>query len=445
MTSIRRAAAALAAMLMLLAPALWNGFPLLQYDTGGYLARWYEGTLEVSRSTVYGAFLDLLARPDFWPAVVVQAALTVWILLLVLRVHGFGEKARWLIIAVAGLSALTTLPWLASVLLTDIFAGLAVLALYLLALRAGALARWERVALVAFVAFAAATHNATLAVLLALLVAGLPVAVLRRNAVPLAGLARGAGALVLGVAMLFAANFAVAGRLAWTPGGIPILFGRMLQVGIVARYLDDHCPDPRLKLCPHRAELPDDADVFFWGEGVFDRLGRFEGLNDEMRTIVLESLRQYPGLQLKAALAGTLQQLLSVGTGYGVLQNELWHSQAMIEKFVPRATAAMRAARQQQAGIDFTAINRVHVPVAYASMLLLLGIIALGVARPRFADLGWLAATAALAILANAFVCGAMSNPHDRYGARMVWLAPLVILLAGARARDPSGRPGRLL
>src|SRR4029077_20133833 len=29
--------------LMLLAPALWNGYPLLQWDTGGYLARWYEG------------------------------------------------------------------------------------------------------------------------------------------------------------------------------------------------------------------------------------------------------------------------------------------------------------------------------------------------------------------------------------------------------------------
>jgi len=29
--------------LMLLAPAFWNGYPVLQSDTGGYLARWYEG------------------------------------------------------------------------------------------------------------------------------------------------------------------------------------------------------------------------------------------------------------------------------------------------------------------------------------------------------------------------------------------------------------------
>ena len=54
-----RFTAAAAAVLMLLAPALWNGFPLLQYDTGGYLARWHEGTLVLARSTVYGLFLYL--------------------------------------------------------------------------------------------------------------------------------------------------------------------------------------------------------------------------------------------------------------------------------------------------------------------------------------------------------------------------------------------------
>src|SRR4051794_20741966 len=176
--AVRRFAGFLAATLMLLAPALWNGFPLLQYDTGGYIARWYEATLEVSRSTVYGLFVDLLTRPDFWPVVIVQAALTVWILWLVLRVHGFGMRV--LLATVAVLSIITALPWLAGMLLTDIFAGLSVLALYLIVKRAEALARWERVALLVFVAFSAASHSATLLVLLLLLLAGLPVAVYDR-------------------------------------------------------------------------------------------------------------------------------------------------------------------------------------------------------------------------------------------------------------------------
>src|SRR5581483_9033919 len=298
---LTRIVAALVSILLLLAPAIWNVFPLLEYDTGGYLARWYEGTLEVSRSTVYGLFLVPLARPDFWPAVIAQSALTVWVIALILRAQSLGGRPLVLLMTIALLSVATTLPWITGILLTDIFAGLSVLALYLIVLRADALARWERVALILVVAFSAATHSATLAVLMGLLIIGLIVAMFGRAQVPLAGLARGAGALLLGAAMLISANYVVAGRLAWTPGGIALSFGRMLQDGIVARYLAEHCPDPRFRLCEHRDKLPTDADEFFWGESIFDQLGRFDGLGEEMRTIVIESLRAYPLWQLQAA------------------------------------------------------------------------------------------------------------------------------------------------
>jgi hypothetical protein len=89
----------------------------------------------------------------------------------------------------------------------------------------------------------------------------------------------------------------------------------------------------------------------------------------------------------------------------------------------------MEAARQQHGELSFTAINHLHVPVAWGSMLLLVAVLALAARRREFARAGELAAVVALAILANAAVCGALSNPNDRYGARMVWLATLVVLL----------------
>src|SRR3954462_11718476 len=58
--------AAIAIPLMLLAPALWNGYPLLQWDTGGYLARWYEGYLVPSRSTAFGLYLHFGEDSKFW-------------------------------------------------------------------------------------------------------------------------------------------------------------------------------------------------------------------------------------------------------------------------------------------------------------------------------------------------------------------------------------------
>jgi len=87
----------MASTLLLLAPAIWNRFPLLQFDTGGYLVRWFEGYLVPSRSTVFGLYLNIFATPDFWPVVVLQAALTVWLLALLLRALGSaaGRCCSW--------------------------------------------------------------------------------------------------------------------------------------------------------------------------------------------------------------------------------------------------------------------------------------------------------------------------------------------------------------
>ncbi len=80
-------------MTVLIAPAIWNHFPLLQYDTGGYLARWYEGTLVPSRAVVYGLILNAGVPLSFWPVLLVQSALTVWVVALTLRAHGLGAAA----------------------------------------------------------------------------------------------------------------------------------------------------------------------------------------------------------------------------------------------------------------------------------------------------------------------------------------------------------------
>ena len=112
-------------------------------------------------------------------------------------------------------------------------------------------------------------------------------------------------ALALGCVLVFAADFVVVKRLAWTPGGFALSFGRMLQDGIVNQYLEDHCPDPKLTLCAYKDQLPDDADVWFWGSPLFDKLGRFAGLGQEMADIAVASVIDYPGQQLKTATVAT--------------------------------------------------------------------------------------------------------------------------------------------
>ncbi len=425
---VARLVPGIAATLILLLPAIWNRFALLEWDTGGYLARWFEGTLVPSRSTTYGLFLAAAAPLQFWPALVLQAAAAAWIMALTLRIHQFPMQRLALPAIVAFLSAITALPWLASVLLTDIFAGLAVLALHALVCLPDRIARRERWGLVLFIAFAASTHSATYAVLVGLMLVAPVLSRLRPALVPRTTLPHGVAAVALGAGLLLAGNYVVAKEIAWTPGGYGIAFGRMLQDGIVTRYLNDHCPDPRLRLCAYRNELPLDADEFLWGNSVFDKLGRFAGLGDEMRTIVLGSLRDYPGMQLKAALIATARQLVTVGTGEGIT-TDMWHTYGIIERYTPGNVPAMRAARQQHHQLSFKLIDKIHVPVAWAAMALLPFVILLGWRDAAFADLASFAVTIALALLGNAAVCGIISNPHDRYGSRIVWIAVFAVAM----------------
>jgi hypothetical protein len=423
--------AAIAIPLMLLAPALWNGFPLLQWDTGGYLARWYEGYLVPSRSTVFGLYLHYGEDSGFWLNLGIQALATLWILQLTLRVFNMARPARLIAVSIA-LILTTALPWLASMLLTDIFAGLSVLSLFILVLHGDKISGIEKCLLFAFTAFAAGTHSATLGVLFGLCCAGWIVRPLLRERIAIAGLAQGSLTIVAGAAMLLAANFALSGQMAWTPGGSGVAFGRMLQDGIVARYLLDHCPRQHFKLCPYRNELPATADEFLWGDSMFDTLGRFKGMNEEMGYIALHSLAEYPLWQAEAAITATAQQLVHVATGEGTI-GWLPHTYGIIERYVPKQLAPMRAARQQHWDIDFAAINWIHVPVALLSLLLVFAISGRAIWRRRPDDLALLAATVSLAMLGNAFICGVISGPHDRYGARLVWIATFVVLLAAIR------------
>ncbi|MBR0826915.1 hypothetical protein JQ596_15305 [Bradyrhizobium manausense] len=423
--------AVIALPLLLIAPALWNGYPLLQWDTGGYLARWYEGYLVPSRSTVFGLYLHMGESFGFWINLAIQSLATLWLLQLTLRVLGLMQTSRFVAISLV-LTISTALPWLASMLLTDIFAGLSVLALFLLVVGGKRISTTEKFSLFAFTAFAAATHSATLGVLLGLCAVGWMTWPLLRRRVPIAGLVQGSLTIMAGGLMLLATNHALSGNWAWTPGGYGVAFGRMMQDGIVARFLSDHCPREKFKLCPYRNELPATADEFLWGNSMFNTLGRFEGMNEEMSYIVVHSLADYPAWQAQAALTAVGQQLLHAATGEGT-NGWIPHTYGIIERYIPAQVAPMRAARQQHWGVDFAYVNWLHVPVALASMLALVALLGHAASRRRLDDLTLLASTVALALLGNAFICGVISGPHDRYGARMAWLATFVVLMALAR------------
>jgi len=419
--------------LMLLAPALWNGYPLLQSDTGGYLARWYEGYLVPSRSTVFGLYLHYGEATYFWLNLAIQALATMWILQVTLRVFGLAKPWQLFSLCLV-LSVTTALPWLASMLLTDIFAGLSVLALFVLVVYGDKLSGIEKTALFILIAFAAASHSATMAVLLGLCIVGWIARPFLREKIATTSLAQGTLTIAAGAIMLLSANFALSGQVAWTPGGSAIAFGRMLQDGIVSRYLQDHCAEQHFRLCPYRDELPETADDFLWSrESVFNKLGRFPGMSDEMGYIAMHALAEYPLWQAEAALIATGDQMLEVATGENTDPPTTVHTYGIIRRYVPDNVKAMNAARQQTGFITFGPVNLIHVPIALISTALVPVLLIAGLFRRRSDGVTLLLATVFLAMLGNAVICGVISGPHDRYGSRLVWITTCALMIAAMK------------
>ena len=425
--------ASAAMVLALLAPALWNGFALIFPDTGGYLSRPIEGTLGMGRSALYGLFLYAGIPAAFWSNVIVQAALTAWLIVLTMRAQGLGGRP-WLALGiVAMLTVCTSLPWFAGQLMPDILFPAAVLALYLLAFQAAQLTWWERCGLAAVIVITIPSHMAAAGLGVAVIAALWSLALIARFSLPKPRLLLAAASVAAGVAFCPVSNYAITGHFMFTPGGDSFLFGRLLEDGIVKRYLEDRCPDPALRLCEYKVGLPDEADWWLWGDTPFYKLGGWVDFAPEERAIAIATLERYPLMHAEAALVATLRQFAAFQTEISITDNE--PTIVTLADRTPQLFDQFMRARQQTAPFNVAPLNFLHVPVAALSIA---GLALALIARRRLKiapELAALCLTILLALAANAVICGIFSHPVDRYQSRLVPLAPFAVALLIARRR----------
>ena len=399
---------------IVLLPALWNGFPFVFADTGGYLLGPLTGSLELGRSTLYGAFLTLGIPTDFWFNIVIQALLTAWIIGLVLRIESLARRPALRIAAIAALCVGTSLPWYADQLMPDVFLPLAVLAFYLLAFATSRLRRWQVAGLTAVIAFSTAAHMSVYAVLLLLFVLSAALwTMASRIRLPRPRLLGPCAGIVCGTVLVLASNYASAGAPVFTPGGSTFLFARLLQDGFVKTYLARNCPNPSLALCRYRDELPDQGGDWLWDrESPLAKLGGSSAYAPEARRIIVGSVLQQPGAQLVAVLKGTLAQLGAIATGDGFDAKDTWHTEWTLKEYAPRALLRFDRTAQQHNAIDFRLINLLQIPLAVGATLALPVLVLL--CWRRRTDSTALGLTVLTALVANAAVCATFSGVNDR-------------------------------
>jgi hypothetical protein len=458
---LRTLASVLVGGLLLAWPAFLAGYPLLFSDSGAFLHQTLGPLMLWDKPWIYGPVAFLFHwHSTLWPVVVAQGVMVSHLLWLALRAFGGGATPARHLLLCGLLAALTALPFTVALVMPDVFTPAVLLCALLLGFGRAALSRGEAAWLCVLGAVGTAAHLSHLPLMGALAVVSLLAGwrAAARVAVPVAG----------AVALLLVTNLAGHGRLSLSPHGATFMMARLVANGPGLNTIDAACPEAGWALCAFKGpgldpygpraclfrRCPRDllpSDIFLWDPASpinRDEAGRprdFGGraLSGEAREIVRATIAREPLAVALDAARDTLTQLLlrnRVGDtlerrhiGEGVLGH--------IQAFGPEEAARF------QAGAHW----RGDMPALVAPLLwvqepvLLLGAIALAI-------LGWrgrrnrlvlgLVLGIATGLLANAFATGALSGPHDRYGARVAWLVVAGAFLLASRAGSGVDRRG---
>jgi hypothetical protein len=439
----RAEAAALSILsLMFLSVAVWNGFPLIFYDTGAYVLEGLGHIFLVERAPVYAELLFLAGGSfSLWPAIVLQALMISYLILEVARAEVPKLNLFNLSVIGAGLSIFTGIAWYAGQVEPDIFTPVVILGCWLLLFRSERLSKSRLYLVLGLTGMAVASHPSHLGLQGGLLIAAVLVKLAARwyAGLPKPDLKRGFIGLAASLGLILAGNFVLTGTVFISKSGSVFLFARLMQDGIVQRLLHDTCPpagDANWRLCALKNRLPRNANAWLWGErSGFHALGGFASKTqqEEDARMIGMSLRRYPIMHLRAAVSDSLVQFLEFKTGDGI-EPQLSIMEPNFRRVIPAQLPAYRQARQQRGQIRFKTLNLIHVPVGAMSLLGLLLLLQHAAVR-RAWDQASLPAVVLLGLIGNAIICGTFSNPHDRYQSRIIWLPTLVVLMALSRDR----------
>ena len=421
---------------LLLWPALWNGWPLIFSDTADYLWVWTQPEwFRPIRPPAYGWLIGPLHQGrTLWPVVAAQALLTAWLMWLLARRAGLTPAA--FVAVVAAVALVTGAPWFASWVMADALSAPMVLAAVILAL--GGLYRLEAFSAWLALIAAAAVHLTHLPALAALIAALLLLRLAWRGApVRLAGLGAILAALVIAPALNLAANRVAHGEARLAFGSSVFLGARLVGGGLMQRWLAAHCPLPGVTLCGDRDALVADSDHFLWNPGSpVWRDRNFFRLEAELAAINPRVISAHWPEFVAGGLARAARQLVTarVGTDLSVRVNE---DRALLARLViprfaealgPAAGEALARARQTNEEIARVWPAVVAGPVSFAALPLLVFAFALSAAA-RHSPVAVCAVAALAAAIGNAVAVGMGGAVHDRYAARLMWLFPFALAL----------------
>ena len=419
--------------IQLLLPAIINGFPFIFPDSGDYLVLHPL----LYRSPYYGLFFRILSFNRYiWVPIIVQALLVslfIWKYCeLVVRPRVVG--AYFIVIFL--LSVASSLPFFVGFILADIFTPIMFLSIFMLYFYHDKLSNMELVIVFLAAVFSIAAHVTNLSLSIGLLGLFLLLTLgTRQVAIGIKPFGLVAAPIALAACAILLFNGVIFRDWSIAPAGQSFMLANMIEYGPARDYLRDACPMHHYKICAYRDELPATADELLWTTGLFEKLGGFPAMKDEARQIVVQTALTRPTAVARMVTLNFAHALLTHAPCAECRRGPQVPSFANLldMKYGPNVRTAYESSAEMRDALPYEAIKALDWLVFPTSMVALVFFawrMRVNFRAPAFS----LAISVWVFILGDTLLCSAFSGVHDRYQARVTWLAPMAVALFILRA-----------
>jgi hypothetical protein len=421
--------------------ALLNGHPLLFDDTLTYLL---DGMNLVRlkqpdnyRPVFYGLTIWFLhLEKTLWPVVFAQGLVVAHLIWLTLRVQAIELRPAAFLGLIVLLAVATPVSWYVAHILPDVFLGVLILGTYLLGFCRDRLSRAETVYLFVLVTASICFHLTYMVCAFVMTAACAIVWIVSPRLRPIARPVLLIGAFALALAAIYSFNLVVNKRLSLMPNRQPpLLLSRMLVDGESKAYLRAVCPQRSYALCPYLNQLPENSDEFLWrflpkltaSKPEFGYIVR-----NEQKSIIIGTVLTFPAWTARSFISNALRQLVTFDSAaWFYKDSRRW----LLDQF-PFAATGYLGSLQDRGFLSVRAmgsVNRFHTAVIVISLLAAVYFGIRCVSAVEFRPVV-LALVVALGLVANAFVCGALSGVYGRFEGRGIWLIPFCAVILGLGA-----------
>jgi hypothetical protein len=421
----------LTGILITLWPAFYNQYVFFFTDSEVYINCGNTFSTIEDRSFIYGFFVSISSLfTSLWFTIIAQAILfnsVFYVFLKKITANQFHNKLYLSITAI--LSIFTALGWDVCYIMPDIFSSISILLLYLLVFHFPKKQVAMGLLILSYILCAQMHFSYMLA---HLLVVGL--LLLLRLFNPAFMRALGLKHLVLifcitlgNMGLFRIEKQTLGGGHSFSNASYVFLMGKLVENGVLKRYLDQECATKAYEICAYKDSLSLNnlSGTFLWvPTSAFNRTGGWNANHDEYKTIIKDIVTT-PKYSIHYACQVAIETAKSLGhyrifSSFYPFPRDGWGPHPAVVKYYPNEISRYDHSRQNMDTLSFPLekISYVYLSLLIASLLLVVWF-----CRNNLITTLYLL----FALISNALITAGLTGIHDRYATRQDWL---VIVLA---------------